>query len=230
MIKVAVDDGHGMETPGKRTPDGYRENNFNHYTKEYLIDELKHNGFDIVDCSPTRNDNSLQDRCNRANKGKADIFVSIHFNALTGKWGTHGGIETFSYYTSSKGEKLAEYVHKQLLKGTPLKDRGTKKAGFYVLKHTKMPAVLIECGFMDNKKEALLMKSNSYRKECASEICKGICDYFTKSYKPLSKNEDYKNMLKRVSKWSDIWIDFVEKNHSKDLNLKGLIEKLYKYN
>lgn len=183
-IIIAVDDGHGIETAGKRTPDGYKENEFNHYTKEYLIEELKYNGFKIVDVSPTREDNSLADRCNRANDGNADAFISIHFNAFTGTWQTKAsGIETYYFPGSAAGKKLATKVHAQLIKGTKQNNRGTKTANFYVLKHTAMPAVLVECGFMDNKYEAALMKSTAFRKECSQEICKGICSYFGITYK-----------------------------------------------
>ncbi|RPI00335.1 MAG: N-acetylmuramoyl-L-alanine amidase [Ignavibacteriae bacterium] len=187
---IAIDDGHGLETAGKRTPDGYIENNFNHFTKEFLKEELIFNGFTVVDASPDRSDNSLANRCEIANKAKADIFVSIHFNAMSGTWGSWAGIETYSYPGSEKGRKLATLVHQSLMKGTAMVDRGIKTAGFYVLKHTNMPAVLVECGFMDNKREALLMKSNEYRKECAIEICKGICKYFDKEYKPIEVSDD----------------------------------------
>lgn len=189
-FKIAVDDGHGIETKGKQTPSGYKENEFNHFTKEYLIAELKYNKFEIIDCSPTREDNSLQDRVQREIKGKADIAVSIHFNAMGNKWQDKvGGIETYYHDGSTKGQKLAQLVHVELIKGTPLKDRKVKKdtllytKGLYFLRCTKSPAILVECGFMDNIAESLLMRSIEYRKECSKEIAKGICKYFNVSYK-----------------------------------------------
>jgi N-acetylmuramoyl-L-alanine amidase len=194
---IAVDDGHGLETAGKRSPDGYKENIFNHYTKEYLKIELIAQSFKIVDCSPTRSDNSLQDRCNRANNGNADIFVSIHFNAMGNKWQSGAeGIETYYHGGSTKGKKLATCVHKRLMQGTRMNNRGIKAdttiytSGFAVLRNTKMPAILPECGFMDNKEDIILMKSIDYRKECAKEICQGICDYFGISYKNKSVYSD----------------------------------------
>lgn len=196
---IAVDDGHGTNTSGKRTPAGYKENEFNHYTKEFLIDELKRNNFKIVDCSPSRSDNSLEDRVKRERNGKADIFISIHFNAMGSKWQDKAsGIETYYHGVGGvkgNGYKLAKLVHAELLKGTKLKDRGVKSDGvlynngLYVLRETKSPAILVECGFMDNKKEAELMKSTSYRKECSQEIAKGICKYFGVAYKEKKKEE-----------------------------------------
>lgn len=189
--KIGLDAGHTLLTVGKQTPDGYKENNFNHFTKEFLREELLNNGFDVVDCSPDRTDDSLQNRCDIANKAMADIFISIHFNAMGNIWQTStGGIETYNYRGSIKGASLAKIVHKYLIKGTKMNNRGVKESGFYVLKNTDMPAILVECGFMDNKEEAILMKSNEYRKECAIEICKGICEYFKVTYKPIEINED----------------------------------------
>lgn len=229
-IKIGCDDGHGKGTPGKRTPDGYQENEFNHYTKEYLIDELEYNGFDTVDCSPSREDNSLQNRCDIANNANCDLFVSVHYNAIIGKWQTiASGIETYHYINNSgKGIRAAQMIHTELMKGTRMTNRGVKGANFYVLKHTKMMAILVECGFMDNKEEAVLMKSKAYRKECSIEICKGICNIFGKTYKSRTSGiKKYDEIIKLVSpEYQKVWLDFI-KDHQKEVNLEGLIEKLY---
>jgi len=194
------------------------------------MDELEYNGFGVVDCSPSRNDNSLDDRCNIANKEKCDLFVSIHYNAITGKWQASAeGIETYHYINNSgKGIRAAQAIHTELMKGTKMKNRGVKGANFYVLKNTDMMAVLVECGFMDNKEDAILMKSKSYRQECSIEICKGICNIFGKTYKSrISGIKKYDEILKIVSpEYYKIWLEFV-KTHQKDVNLEGLIEKLY---
>ena len=58
-----------------------------------------------------------------------------------------------------------------------------KKSDFYVLRNTKMPSVLLELGFMDNKREAMLMINENFQNECAAEITKGICKYFGLNYK-----------------------------------------------
>lgn len=185
--RIGLDDGHGKETAGKRTPDGYRENEFNHGTKLFLVDELIRNGFIYTDCSPLRSDNSLQNRCDIANNAKCDLFISIHYNAMSTVWNSNvGGIETYHYPSSTTGKRLASKVQYQLIKGTKMLNRGVKTANFYVLRNTKMTAILVECGFMDNPVEAKLMKSISYRKECASEICRGICAYYGKNYIPES--------------------------------------------
>jgi N-acetylmuramoyl-L-alanine amidase len=188
---VACDDGHGLETAGKRTPPFpdsglvILENEFNHAVKVKLIKVLERCGLGYIDVSPERTDTPLSERAKRANDAKADIFISIHYNALDGKWNTPktGGIETYHYPGSINGEKLAKLVHKYLIQGTVMPDRGVKTAKFYVLKYTHMPAILIECGFMDVLSQAKLMLSEEYQWECAEETGHAICDYFSVEYK-----------------------------------------------
>jgi N-acetylmuramoyl-L-alanine amidase len=195
--KIAVDDGHGLETAGKQSPNKTKENSFNDAVKQYLIDELKRNNFEVVDCSPERTDNTLRDRCDRANKAKANIFISIHYNAIGDVWQNQiSGIETYSYPGSSISKSLAETIHNQLISGLKRKDNGTKTANFYVLRNTNMPAILLELGYMDSASDYELMLSNDYRQNCASEICRGICKYFGISYK--NKKEVKKEKLKML--------------------------------
>lgn len=199
-ITVALCDGHGMlkgfETKGKRTPEfpaesGLKsetgnfmfENEFNRAVVKYLDIELKRCGFKTLLVAPTDADTPLPDRVKLANDAKVDFYLSVHANALLGEWGTHGGIETFAY-NSTKSQAAAKIIHKQLLQGTPLRDRGVKDGShLYVLKNTTMPAVLVECAFMDNLGEAKLLLLDSYRRECATELAKGVCEYFGVAYK-----------------------------------------------
>jgi N-acetylmuramoyl-L-alanine amidase len=227
---IALDDGHGQNpaTPGKRTPDGYLENYFNHKVKIELIKILKRCGFKVIDCSPELSDTSLSTRIKRANNGKADIFVSIHFNAYGSSWNSVDGIEVYYYengsYYSKNGKKLATYLYDEIIKGTVQDKRGVKGAKFDVIRYTTMPAVLAEYGFMTNKHEAELMQDVTFVKECAIETANGICKYFGISYK-AETIKDYKTILKEVSNYSDIWISFVKAHQ--EVNLDGLIEVLY---
>ena len=183
---VALDDGHGMGTPGKRTPvipelgRSIRENEFNRAVVKLLDAELKRCGFRTLLVAPTDDDTPLSTRTNRANAAKADIYVSVHYNA-----GGGSGIETYHFPGSSKGRKLAQCIHKHVKGGTPQRDRGVKSANFHVLRETKMPAVLVEYGFMDEPGlvEERRMLDPSFQKECAVETAKGICEYFGVPYK-----------------------------------------------
>jgi N-acetylmuramoyl-L-alanine amidase/LysM repeat protein len=193
---IAIDDGHGMETSGKRTPTGItsidtgknfmHENEFNRAVAKYLKAHLERNGFRTLMVAPTDADTSLSTRVATSNNAKADFYISIHANALAGKWGTHGGTETLTY-GSGESLRIGKIIHKHLMKGTPMRDRGIKDGSWlYVVKNTNAPAVLIEAGFMDNLAEAKLLNSDSFRRECAREIAMGICEGFGVTYKAES--------------------------------------------
>lgn len=205
MPKVAIDNGHGYATPGKRTPpfpDGkvIREWEFNYPTAKKLAEVLKRCRIEVILVSDTKEDTPLATRVARANNANADVFVSIHYNAFKGIWGNHGGIETYYYPTSVKGKKLAQLVQAELVKATGLRDRGIKADNFYVLRETKMPAILCECGFMDNMEEAKLMLNENYQWTVAEAIARGICAYFGIKYipRPEPKKEESDNKLYRV--------------------------------
>jgi N-acetylmuramoyl-L-alanine amidase len=231
-LLIAVDDGHGMETAGKRTPafpDGtfMRENEFNRAVIEKLIVHLRRNDFDVIHVSAGDTDVSLKTRTDLANNTKengfgrpADAMVSVHANAMGNVWNPKAkGIEIFYREGSKDGKKVALNIQEFLVKGTPLINRGLKTANLHITRESQMPAVLIEGAFMDNPDEALLLKSDEYRSECAEEIARGICQYFGRSYievtppapplpagvNPVSivigSNDPYRGLLINGSSW-----------------------------
>lgn len=190
---IALDDGHGIGTPGKRTPKipelgrSIMENEFNREVVKYLNAELKNNGFKTILTAPTNADTSLGARVATANNAKADLFISIHFNALDGKFDGPGkdpeGFSAHVHSTQYESAKFARIALKHLAGGTPQKNRGLIQQNLYVTRETKMPAVLFELGFMDNIDEARLMLNVNFQKECAREIAKAVCEYYGVKYK-----------------------------------------------
>ena len=192
-ILVLVDDGHGEMTPGKRTPafaDGsvIKEHQFNQPVATKLVALLKHNGLSAHNITQGNADVTLPTRVRIANAlaaihlrkypdGKV-IFISVHYNAMSDKWSAPSGVETYNYHGSVEGKRLAGDVHSEILKGTVQSNRGVKEAGYYVIKYTSMPAILVELGFMSNIREASLMLDQDFQYECASEICEGVKKYF----------------------------------------------------
>ncbi|WP_124728853.1 N-acetylmuramoyl-L-alanine amidase [Staphylospora marina] len=130
---IALDDGHGMQTAGKRTPPipqlggrVIRENEFNRAVVALLDQELKRCGFRTLLVAPTDDDTPLATRTNRANSAGAHLYVSCHYNAGGGE-----GIETFHYPGSAKGKQAAQVIHQHLLNsGVNRKNRGVKTAKF----------------------------------------------------------------------------------------------------
>ncbi len=117
----------------------------------------------------------LADICKESNEWGADIFVSIHCNACKDAKGRAKGTETFAYYGSREGDALAHHIQSQIVTSLATANRGVKEAGFYVLKHTKCPAVLVECAFIDNlgDEQLLLDKTDDF----ARAIARGVTDY-----------------------------------------------------
>ena len=207
---IALDDGHGMETAGQRTPplkeDLYvngklvrkkgeviKENEFNRAVVKYLEKALKRCGFDVLLVAPTDVDTSLQTRVSRANTANADAYVSKHYNSIGEKWQIKAkGLVTIIHYSSqAKTKVLAKNVQEELWKLHKDHDcinygvrTDTDISGFslYVLRNTKMPAILTESGFMDNMTEAKYMLDPKFQEKDAEATCKGICKTFDVTY------------------------------------------------
>ena len=120
---------------------------------------------------------SLAERARDANKKNVDLFVSIHLNGQTGG-NDASGLET--YYTKLKddgSDKLAKSIQETVTSYVEVRDRGVKTAKFQVLQESKMPGVLIECGFLSNKEEAKKLRSAEYQEKLAEGIAQGIFTY-----------------------------------------------------
>ena len=122
-------------------------------------------------------DLDLPQRVSFANNAGADIFVSIHANASRGKRRDINGLETF-YYRGWRGRLLAKKIQKEILRVSPgSPDRGVKQGRFYVIKNTKMPAVLVEVGFLTGRLDSRRLEKITHRKRLAYAITKGILEY-----------------------------------------------------
>lgn len=192
MTKVIVfDAGHGRNTPGKRTPDGEREWTFNdkmlRAAQKHLTDNYQ--GFTIVRTDdPTGNtDVSLAARVTRANNAKSDVFVSFHNNAFQGKWGSHGGTETYvptPATNNPKSSTLARSVHPKMQRAFGLRDRGIKAASLYVIMNTKMPAILVEGAFMDSTTDIVKLRDDNVLRRAGQAIAEGVAEFLQLEKKP----------------------------------------------
>jgi N-acetylmuramoyl-L-alanine amidase len=105
-----------------------------------------------------------------ANSYRGASFVSIHFNCAS-RAGANG-IET--YYYRSDSASLAASIHRNVVSSAPSENRGIRRRGFYVLRQTAIPSVLVECGFLTNPTEGRLAQSGDYRERLAQQIARGI--------------------------------------------------------
>ncbi|MDR6226475.1 N-acetylmuramoyl-L-alanine amidase family protein [Desmospora profundinema] len=186
MAKIAVDPGHGINTPGKRTAKAVpkygrviKEYEFNKPTALALKTALERQGHTVV-YTGGDHDPSLSARCKKANDAKADYFISIHYNAGGGH-----GVETYMVGRGGQAEKLAKRIQKEVVKVRNQRNRGVKVANFQVLQDTKMPAVLVECGFMDDPRgmEQEWMLDKRFQRGVAEAICKAVQSQLKQSYK-----------------------------------------------
>ncbi|WP_050616414.1 N-acetylmuramoyl-L-alanine amidase [Bacillus testis] len=202
-MKIILDAGHGMDTPGKRSPDGLKEYIINRAIANYARDALsQYANTQILFTHNDKVDVPLQTRTKQANAAKGDCLVSIHSNAAgNGKaWHPATGIETYVYLKHSPATKtLAEHIHHQLIATAGLPDRGIKTADFHMLRETVMPAVLVECGFMTNQGDRQLLGSPLFQKTCGEAIASGIARTFSLS-RPQQMNLPKKAAAKGLYK------------------------------
>jgi N-acetylmuramoyl-L-alanine amidase len=123
----------------------------------------------------------LPERVAIANSYGDAIFVCVHFNSAT-RSGANG-IET--YYYSSNSARLAADIHRHVVAATSSDNRGIRRRGYYVLRRTSIPAVLVECGFLTNPTEAGLALDSSYRERLAESIADGVMGKSTPPNRPV---------------------------------------------
>lgn len=181
---IVIDPGHGGNDMGAASKNGVSERDINLAIARKLERLLHGDGFEVI---LTRTDekaiapNKSQDLAKRvdiANKANADIFVSIHLNKFPQP--QYYGAQTFYMEGSVKGEHLAKSIQARLLEEL---DRGnTRQAkasnSYYVIRNTKMPSVIVECGFLSNPEEEKLLQNDDYQQKIAHAIYMGIKDYF----------------------------------------------------
>jgi len=126
---------------------------------------------------------TLDERCELANRNKADFFISIHINSPGRGRASPSGTQTYWRMNKPMSKLLAECVHRELLSATGMPNQGYKsdrvlyEGGLKVLRDTKMPAILVECGFLTHPKDRTKMQQKSYRQSAAGAIVKGLKVY-----------------------------------------------------
>tara|TARA_A100001388_G_scaffold95668_1_gene69540 strand:+ start:15 stop:1100 length:1086 start_codon:yes stop_codon:yes gene_type:complete len=179
-FSVVIDPGHGGPDPGAIGIGGIRETDVVLEVSKIVKKLLSNKGVKVRLTRKDEVDLDLPPRVSFANNTNADIFVSIHANASRGKRRDINGLETF-YFRGWRGRLLAKRIQKQILKVSPgSPDRGVKQGRFYVIKNTKMPAVLVEIGFLTGRIDSRRLEKTSHRKRLAYAITKGILEYLSK--------------------------------------------------
>ena len=200
MAKIAIDAGHGLATAGKRCKKSLDSNE----TREWVLNDrvadalalyLKRAGHEAkrVDDTDGSTDISLKKRVETANQWGADFYLSVHHNA--GIYGGKGG-GTLVYTCrdcSKKSTEAQKAIYKYAIKRGDLRGNrtnGVPTADYYVVKKTKMPACLVECGFMDSATDIKYILNPEWSKKIALGIAEGICEVFGGKITDISGSGD----------------------------------------
>ncbi|MBR5041919.1 MAG: N-acetylmuramoyl-L-alanine amidase [Bacteroidales bacterium] len=195
-MKILLDNGHGIDTPGKRSPDGhFREYAYNRYLAFLLRERLLALGLDAQLVVPEREDISLKERCRRVNAicrqigNDQVILLSIHVNAAGNgqNWLDARGWSCFSTRGKTKADALATCLYeaaKNHLPGMKIRTDFTDgdpdiEKDFYIIRHTSCPAVLSENLFMDNREDVAFLESEEGAKAIVDLHIDGILQYLS---------------------------------------------------
>lgn len=174
-----VDAGHGGSDPGA-VGNGAKEKDLVLDVSNRITAMLKDKGATVHQTRSTDKFIPLSDRVVFANSKKADAFISVHINAAGSS--AANGIETWynanTNPSAQESKELAIEIQQSLIQATSAKDRGVKSGDFYVIKNTKIPAVLLELGFISNQEEASQLKDSTHRQTLSDAVVKGVLDFY----------------------------------------------------
>ena len=196
-MRVLIDNGHGIDTPGKRSPDGrFREYLWNRWIAADVVAALLADGIDASLLVPETNDIALSTRVRRANKACTEVgagnvlLVSIHANAAGdgSRWMNAQGWSAYTSPGKTKADAAAEAFYDAFEAAFP--DRRIRKdmsdgdrdweANFTLLKNTRCPAVLLENFFYDNRDECAWILSHYTQYRIVTAICDGVKRYLAR--------------------------------------------------
>ena len=193
-MKIFIDNGHGLMTTGKRSPDGqFREPFYNREIAKRVVADLVDRGYDAELLVPEDDDISLEERVRRVNTacfllGKANvILVSIHVNAAGNgsKWLNATGWSVYTCKGQTESDKLAECLCQAAIKNFPGRRIRTDisdgdmdwEEGFYILRKSLCVAVLTENFFMDSRSDLEYLQSRAGKQAVVDTHVEGIVEY-----------------------------------------------------
>mgnify|MGYP000388308661 CR=1 FL=1 len=183
-IEVVLDPGHGDSDPGKIGINQALEKDINLSIAKKVQSRLKKEGVQVLmtrendemlakESDTNKKIQDMKARVQLMNESSPKLVVSIHQNSYTDER-IHGA-QVFYYAQSAEGKEVAEIMQKALLKVDESNKRQAKpESTYYILKRTKPPTIIVECGFLSNSEEAELLVSDDYQEKLADAITAGI--------------------------------------------------------
>lgn len=187
-MKIMIDNGHGVDTAGKCSPDGrLREWSYTRRVAEAVVKELRRRGYDAERVVAEDRDISLGERCRRVNRSGASLVVSIHCNAAgaDGRWHSARGWSAHVHpRASDRSRRLAESLHsaavaRGLSTRRQMPSRGYWEQNLAICRDTRCPAVLTENLFQDNRDDVALLLSDDGFASIVGLHVDGITSYLS---------------------------------------------------
>ncbi len=174
---IVIDPGHGGPDPGAVGINGLRETDVVLDVSLQLAQLLQAKGINVLLTRTSEVDVDLPPRVALANNSRADLFLSIHANALSMARPDVNGIETF-YFENSRSRALAQAVQEQVLAISPgSPDRGARAGRFFVIRRTVMPSALVEMGFVTGSLDSPRLADPAFRRRLAVALANGLLRY-----------------------------------------------------
>jgi N-acetylmuramoyl-L-alanine amidase len=218
MLKISHAAGHARITPGKQSPDGYKEWQVtSEIVKLVMMGLESYEGVSQkrIDDPTGERDFPLSKRCELINTWGANLHIDYHLNAYGSGWNNAGGTETYIYTSRPKeAAELAEKIQDNLVKELGFRNRGVKTANFQIVRETNMTAILIEFAFMTNHNEAMKMRTTEYQKKAAIAVVEGLAVQYGLVKKPVQTPSANVFYRVQVGAFADI------------NNAQGLVEEL----
>lgn len=190
-MKILIDNGHGKETPGKRSPDGrLKEYAYTREIAERVVERLQNEGIDAMRIVPEENDVTLSERVRRVNAfGKDTILISIHCNAM-GSGADWMPAQGWSVFVGGNASMNSKRLARQLAQTAISKNVKVRRpspqdlywtANLYICQRTNCPTVLVENFFQDNREDVDFLLSEE-GKQCVTDIMvEGVMGYMSKN-------------------------------------------------
>ena len=202
-VKIALDAGHGLYTAGKQTPDGIKEWTLNDKVRDKVVDFLSEYDCEFIhlDNNEGNTDESLANRVSKYINAGVSAVVSIHHNAFTGKWNTATGVGVFTDKKPTTADlRLADCIYGRLVNYTGLKGRGIQTEDWWVINQDKIPAVLVEGGFMDGTNDYKVITSDAGQTAYAKAVAEGLIEFLGLKKKTIKAPE-------KISVTYQVWDD-----------------------
>ena len=173
---ICLDAGHGGHSLGAKGLDNLEKDLCLRMCRSFR-QELEARGATVVMTRDSDDFVSLEDRCAIANTRHADLFISIHLNSSPVR---NSGSGTETYWHTDHSSRLARALHRRVIGAFGGSDRGIRNRGFYVIKYTAMPSVLLEIGYINNSHDEQLLSQGGFHDRLAKSLVLGVLDFYGK--------------------------------------------------